>query len=301
MEYQKQRCVLCNNSRATMLYITNNVVRCCTCGHVYTKVYDSNLNNLYSDAYYSYNKEKHKINIYSFVIHNIKKIIIKYYYGEIKNIPFIFKKYGKYPFFKQEKNDLNILDIGCGNGDFLTYLNNKKWNKYGIEINKKACDIAKNNKIRIFNSNSIPKDFKNNTFDVIRYWHVLEHLPNPIISLQNSTRLLKKNGLIIIAVPNIDSINSKIFKNNWFDLDPTRHLNHFSVTSMKKLLKNTKLKIVDVRGYDQLNSILNSYRNITNNPLLSTLLFVLTFFPLIIYASLSNSNNYLIIIAKNEN
>ena len=70
----------------------------------------------------------------------------------------------------------NLLDVGCGTGDFLQVAQQNNWNISGIEPNEQARQIA-NRKTNnsVFNINDLGK-FKNHSFDVITLWHVLEHL-----------------------------------------------------------------------------------------------------------------------------
>jgi SAM-dependent methyltransferase len=68
--------------------------------------------------------------------------------------------------------------------------------------------------------------------------HVIEHLPNPKETLQEIKRILRKDGLLLITTPNFDSINAKIFKENWFPLEIPRHLYLFTPVTLKKLLNS---------------------------------------------------------------
>ncbi len=136
-----------------------------------------------------------------------------------------------------------ILDVGSGTGDFLQTAKNNSWNVYGIEPNEKARAIA-NSKTRnqVFNTNTL-QEFESGTFDVITLWHVLEHLPNLEIEIQNLNRLLKPNGRLVIAVPNFKSYDAKHYNAFWAAYDVPRHLWHFSQTSISKLFSKHNLEI----------------------------------------------------------
>ncbi|PWK20555.1 class I SAM-dependent methyltransferase [Xanthomarina spongicola] len=137
----------------------------------------------------------------------------------------------------------NLLDVGCGTGDFLKIALNNNWNVSGIEPNPDARKIA-NSKTNnsVFEIDQLLK-FKPNSFDVITLWHVLEHLPNLDNHLSVFKQLLKANGTLIIAVPNFKSFDALYYKNFWAAFDVPRHLWHFSQQSISKLVSKKEMKV----------------------------------------------------------
>ena len=79
-------------------------------------------------------------------------------------------------------------------------------------------------------------------------WHVLEHIKNPSAFLQRLSLLLSKNGVFIFEVPNRDSLGFRLTRKQWFHLDTPRHLYHFNQRSLKQLLNQQGLKIVEYSG-----------------------------------------------------
>ena len=153
---------------------------------------------------------------------------------------------------KKYKKHGRLLDIGCGGGDFLGKMKHNKFVLYGIDISTEACNIAKNkvgNSAEIINSELKHCSFPDNFFDVITLWHVLEHVKNPMRLLIETKRILKNDGILIIGLPNIDSIAFKIFKKYWIDLDIPRHYYHFSLLTISNLLKVTGLKINNINYF----------------------------------------------------
>ncbi|MCC1483458.1 class I SAM-dependent methyltransferase [Winogradskyella immobilis] len=132
----------------------------------------------------------------------------------------------------------NLLDIGCGTGDFLQTTKTDNWNVTGIEPNAEARKIA-NTKTEnsVFDSSKL-LELESNNFDVITLWHVLEHLPNLEEHLKAFNRLLKADGYLVIAVPNYKSFDAKYYKSFWAAYDVPRHLWHFSQTGIKRLIEN---------------------------------------------------------------
>ena len=128
-----------------------------------------------------------------------------------------------------------LLDIGCGTGDFLLRAKNTGWKVTGIEPNAQARELAKDKVEDVFDVEHL-LSLKEQSFDVITLWHVLEHLPKLEEHLEILQRLIKPGGLLVIAVPNFKSYDAQHYKNYWAAFDVPRHLWHFSKVSIQKLL-----------------------------------------------------------------
>lgn len=144
-------------------------------------------------------------------------------------------------------NEKNLLDVGCGTGDFLQRAKQNNWNVTGIEPNEQARNIA-NSKT----DNSVYKieqllEFEANSFDVITLWHVLEHLPNLEVHVAVFKKLLKPKGTLIIAVPNFKSYDAKYYKQHWAAFDVPRHLWHFSKESISKLVAKQSMVVIKMK------------------------------------------------------
>ncbi|GGK30531.1 methyltransferase [Yeosuana aromativorans] len=145
---------------------------------------------------------------------------------------------------KYSKNEISLLDFGCGTGDFLKVAKESEWEVFGVEPNDQARQIA-NSKLDelVFTSEEFLK-FEKERFDVITLWHVLEHVPDLNTHLALFKKLLKPNGTLIIAVPNYKSFDAKIYKRYWAAFDVPRHLWHFSRTSINKLMMLNQMEVV---------------------------------------------------------
>jgi len=145
---------------------------------------------------------------------------------------------------KQQQNKGQLLDIGCGTGDFLVEAKNQGWTILGFEPNSDAKALANQKGVLctddIF---SLPE----NTFDVVTMWHVLEHVPNLTDYIANLKRIVKPNGTIIIAVPNYKSFDAKYYNRFWAAYDVPRHLWHFSKTSIKRLFSDVDMDLKKVK------------------------------------------------------
>jgi ubiquinone/menaquinone biosynthesis C-methylase UbiE len=129
----------------------------------------------------------------------------------------------------------NVLDIGCGSGDFLYYCKKKNWKVSGIEPNIKARDFAsKRIGERIYEPKE-QKEFKDKSFDLITLWHVLEHIENLDMQFLEVKRLMKKNGRLVIALPNHRSYDAQKYLEKWAAWDVPRHLHHFDIDTITLL------------------------------------------------------------------
>jgi 2-polyprenyl-3-methyl-5-hydroxy-6-metoxy-1,4-benzoquinol methylase len=150
--------------------------------------------------------------------------------------------------------DKNILDIGCGTGAFLSACKKEHLNVVGVEPNKNARVLAKSKlEILTSNSNNINNDYPKvyetinaleETFDIITMWHVLEHVPNLEDYINQLKKLLKPNGVLIIAVPNYKSFDASHYKEFWAAYDVPRHLWHFSKKSISLLFKKINMEVI---------------------------------------------------------
>ena len=148
---------------------------------------------------------------------------------------------------KNSKKNGSILDVGCSSGILLELLQKQGYTVNGVEPNADAYKIAYSKfKDKIFNGTLT--DFtkvNKKTFDVVIYNHVLEHIPNPAEEINNVKKLLKKNGVLIIGVPNTDNVIFYLRKKYWESLLPDQHIWHFSTNYLKRFLKENGFEVVE--------------------------------------------------------
>ena len=138
-------------------------------------------------------------------------------------------------------NKGKILDVGSGTGDFLVAAKKNGWTALGIEPNTKAKEIAIKKEIEVL---SDINDIKENQFDLITLWHVLEHLPELDLQLKKYHKLLKPNGVLLVAVPNFKCYSATHYKSFWAAYDVPRHFWHFSQKGMTSLFSKNQLEVV---------------------------------------------------------
>ncbi|HPX96401.1 MAG: class I SAM-dependent methyltransferase [Syntrophomonadaceae bacterium] len=208
-----------------------------------------------------------------------------------------------------------LLDVGCGSGSFIAYLDKKsKFQVVGTEINKKHVRMLKNEKgfdVRYGNLEDI--GFENSEFDVVTMWDVIEHVNDPHRLLHEIRRLVIPNGYLVIRVPNGDSLDFKLFGKHWAGLDAPRHFYVFNLDTLTQLLNIHGFEILkfrfDIGGYLNAINSLEFFLNDTKTSLplktflLNTLrskLFQVLFFPLLWIKSLFFQGTSLTVTAINN-
>jgi len=215
-----------------------SIAECKNCGYRFTssRPKEKFIGKYYqSKNYISHNSTKKGL------INKIYHIVRKY---QFYNKSQLIEKY-------RRTGGKKILDIGCGTGDFLNYMQNKKWEIDGIEKNEGARKIAiKKNNIKI-NSDLLSLKEKDK-YDVVTMWHVLEHIYYPQSYIKKIYKILKKDGVIIIAVPNCNSYDAKKYKENWVAYDLPIHVSHFRKKDIYNIANknNLKLKHVEPMFFD---------------------------------------------------
>ena len=160
------------------------------------------------------------------------------------------------PFFKsrvagtppfQAGRPNRILDVGSGNGRYLSMLRTLGWEVYGVEPNVQACKIGRAKGLDIHCGNLVSAQFPSGFFDYVRYAHVLEHIPDPCAELMEARRVLKDDGILFISVPVFDTLPAKIFKGDLFSIEAPRHLALYTLRSLRSLLDTCSFDIRRIR------------------------------------------------------
>jgi 2-polyprenyl-3-methyl-5-hydroxy-6-metoxy-1,4-benzoquinol methylase len=180
------------------------------------------------------------------------------------------------------KSDMDLLDIGCGRGYFMGEARERGWTVSGIDISSKVTSFAQT-KLKLNNiihGDILKTNFKKK-YSVIILNQVIEHMENSIKVIQKCYDLLKENGLIYIATPNIGSFSFKVNRENFDYIIPPEHIGYYDVNSLRYLLEKDRLKPIyfgtwsypeDFAGIikrlfkkNKINNINNSISNNVNN------------------------------------
>ncbi len=129
----------------------------------------------------------------------------------------------------------NLLDIGCGTGEFLHACKNAGWTVTGIEPSERAREQAKQNwSLNVYDESGFSMLKTGEKQSVITMWHVLEHVHSLQQRIQQIHELLDHSGILIVAVPNPTSWDAQHYQDLWAAYDVPRHLYHFNPEVLKK-------------------------------------------------------------------
>lgn len=136
-----------------------------------------------------------------------------------------------------------LLDVGFGFGDLLRSAKERGWQIFGVEFNKDRVDrVREQLGADLFCGELKEAKYSDNFFDVITIIEVLEHLSDPSNFLIEINRILKKDGLVAIVTPNVESYYAKVSP-SWWTL---HHLFHFSPKTLTKILKKNNFVPVKI-------------------------------------------------------
>jgi len=141
-----------------------------------------------------------------------------------------------------------LLDVGCGNGQFLAAMRELGWEVVGVEPDGQAVKVAQERfGLNVYESVLEEIGFPDDTFDAITMNHVVEHLPDPIGTLRECKRILKKGGRLVVTVPNIESLGHRLYRDAWRGLEVPRHLFLFSPRTLRVCAESSGLQVLELR------------------------------------------------------
>lgn len=213
---------------------TFKIDRCKNCNFIFTnprpnefeigKYYDS-------ESYQSHHNESKSLlnKLYSWA----RTIAVK---GKIDLV----KQYDSYP-------EKFVIDIGCGTGFFLQECVKHDWRVAGTEPDKDARNIASKHSNVAIVPTIFDDTLTDRKFTTITMWHVLEHVHRLHETIEWIHQHLKDNGVLIVAVPNVNSYDAHKYKSTWAALDVPRHLYHFTRETIHNLMNKHQFQIESIK------------------------------------------------------
>lgn len=140
--------------------------------------------------------------------------------------------------------DARILELGCAAGSFLRSLKGKGWHLYGVEPVKTPARHAREvSEAEVFCGTIKEAKYPSNFFDAVFAWMTVEHLVDPLETLNEVYRVLNKNAYFVFSIPNAGSWEWSVFKNRWYGLQVPFHFYHFTPKTISMLLDKTGFRI----------------------------------------------------------
>jgi SAM-dependent methyltransferase len=140
-----------------------------------------------------------------------------------------------------------LLDIGTGVGLFLREAQEAGFSAEGVEISATTAALGRDQLgVEIHTGDFLTIPLSPSSYDIVTLWHSLEHFHQPREVLGKIARLLKPGGRVVIAVPNINSLQARLFRSRWYHLDVPRHLFHFTPDTLTALLRDAGFTVSSV-------------------------------------------------------
>jgi len=134
-----------------------------------------------------------------------------------------------------------LLDIGGGGGGFANLATEAGWQVTALELNQENSKRMADQGIQVIVKHLEMADLASGSFDLISLWEVLEHLVDPGLTLSEVHRLLAPGGLLLVMVPNVESLVTRILHEKSNTFGGHSHLNHFSPRTLEAILNKAGL------------------------------------------------------------
>lgn len=159
----------------------------------------------------------------------------------------------------------NLLDVGAGIGQFLHHARPFFASTHGTEVSDSAVRTAREKYGLMIDLGQVEEmDFPAESFDNLTLFHVLEHVPDPVRLARTCHRLLRPNGVLVVAVPNdvlawtskVKKIGKRMGIKAFQKFSPVVgiskaglsreiHLSHFTPLVLRDLLVKTGFSVVE--------------------------------------------------------
>lgn len=130
----------------------------------------------------------------------------------------------------------SLLDVGCGSGQLLSDAQSVGIEVQGLELSEHGAAAARARGVPCVCGELKRGIFPENSFDVVRLAHVLEHVPSPLETVRAIREILRPGGALVVMVPNKASLGAALFGPDWYPIQAPAHLWHFSADSLAALL-----------------------------------------------------------------
>ena len=132
-----------------------------------------------------------------------------------------------------------FLDIGCATGMLVEEMKRRGWEARGVDVCRESAEFGmKERGIHIDIGTLEESRYPDGSFDAVHFSHLIEHVPDPRSFLSEVRRVLASGGIAVMATPNIEGLQARIFQGKWRSAIPD-HLTLFGVTTLRRLLAET--------------------------------------------------------------
>ena len=218
------------------------IVRCTQCGlaHTSPRVADADLPGYYFRDYGPYQRRERRLGAF----------LRRWARGAGSPLGRLLKAHGV----------RSVLDAGCGAGALLRQLRDEGFTVAGVDLDERCVTRIQREGIECYQGDvdAVVQRLEPGSYDAVLFRHVLEHLYHPVTTLRRLHGVLKGGGILYITVPDFGSWEARIFGRYWRGLDLPRHVCHFDVPTLSRLLQKTGFDLLQVRPEPFVSSPLES-------------------------------------------
>lgn len=257
-------CYLCNNTGLTLyrdlidrhfgVAGSWNILHCPTCQlqWIDPKPLDTEFSKIYQD-YYTHRESQRRSRLIEYTVNLVRRKVssIELGYSDYQPLSYLERFLARLLELIPGVHDsaivdaMNVrrewgkrlLDVGCGNGEFLRNMRNLGWIVEGTELDPTAALQARSLGLSVQIGPLEELHYSSQSFDVVTLSHVIEHVSDPISLLRECYRILRPLGYLVVTTPNNLSLGHRIFTSNWRGLEPPRHIFIFSPKSLEIITK----------------------------------------------------------------
>ena len=128
-----------------------------------------------------------------------------------------------------------LLDVGCGNGRFLTSMRTLGWDVQGVEFSETGMKACRMSELLVHHGDLASARFSDGGFELVTVGHVIEHVPEPRPFMAELTRILRPGGRLVVETPSSEALGRQWFNTYWYANDVPRHLFLFSPANLERL------------------------------------------------------------------
>jgi glycosyltransferase involved in cell wall biosynthesis/2-polyprenyl-3-methyl-5-hydroxy-6-metoxy-1,4-benzoquinol methylase len=234
-------CLVCKGAKLYYLFSISDhrIVRCDDCGLLFINPQpsDAELSQIYGADYFlgsGSETGRHTVS-------EIKQATAKLYLADIR----------RYCDFKNGR----LLEVGCGDGDFLVCAEAEDWNVTGVEYSAAACEKTRQRLKagKVFCGELSSAGLEAQQFDLCVISDVIEHVRSPLDFLKEIHRVLKPGGALFIATPSMDSWSARLMRQKWMEFK-AEHLTYFNRDNLQTaLFKSGFHQVIVKTGWKVLN------------------------------------------------
>jgi 2-polyprenyl-3-methyl-5-hydroxy-6-metoxy-1,4-benzoquinol methylase len=141
------------------------------------------------------------------------------------------------------------LDVGCATGMLLERLRSEGWEVQGLDLCRQSALYAGAKRgVPVFVGTLEQARLPDESFSLVHFSHLIEHLPDPAAFLREVRRILRPQGLAVVTTPNIDGLQARLFRERWRSAIAD-HLCLFSTRTLRRLLESCGLRVLKIQTW----------------------------------------------------